>query len=322
MLALVLGLVNAFDNPTRQAFVVEMVGPERLQNAIALNSSLFNSARIIGPALGGVVITAVGIGQAFLFNGLSFLPVIAGLLLMRPREFFPVTRPRRDNMFHQLAEGLRYATGTPEVLLILLMVGTLGTFGYNSTTILPLIARFVLHAGAFGLGLLTSAMGLGSLAAALGVASASRTSLKVLTIGAALFSVVLILVGLSPSLPLTLGLLVVLGATGIVFTSGANTRLQLAAPGPLRGRVMSLYFLLFAGTTPIGSMVVGVLASHAGVPPTVMLMGLLCLAGVAGANLYARRSRQKAEGSGQRAAGKSQEIGVRGQESVAGSRAK
>jgi MFS family permease len=289
VLALVLGLVNAFDNPTRQAFVVEMVGKERLQNAVALNSSLFNSARIIGPALGGVVISAVGIGQAFLWNGVSFLPVIAGLFLMRPHEFYAVPKPERGNVFGQLAEGVRYALNTREVFLILLMIGTLGTFGYNFTTILPLIAKYVVHGGAIGLGLLTSAMGLGSLAAALGVASVGRTSLAMLFIAAALFSAVLVLVGLSAWLPLTLALLVVLGVTSIVFTSSANTRLQLAAPGRLRGRVMSLYFLLFAGTTPIGSLLVGVLASRVGVQPTVILMGLICLAGVAGAGLFARR---------------------------------
>lgn len=289
LLALVLGLVNAFDNPTRQAFVVEMVGRERLQNAVALNSSLFNSARVIGPAIGGVLISAVGIGQAFLWNGISFLPVIVGLFLMRPREFYAVPKPERGNVFRQLAEGVRYALDTREVFLILVMVGVLGTFGYNFSTILPLIARYVVHSGALGLGLLTSAVGVGSLAAALGIASARRTSLTVLFVAAAIFSVLLVLVGLSPWLPLTLGLLIVLGVSSIVFSSSANTRLQLTAPGRLRGRVMSLYFLLFAGTTPIGSMLIGVLAARVGVQPTVVLMGLLCLVGVGAAALFARR---------------------------------
>ena len=288
LLALVLGMVNAFDNPTRQAFVVEMVGEEHLQNAIALNSSLFNSARVIGPALGGIVISAIGLGQAFLVNGLSFLPVIGGLLLMRPQEFHTRSQPQRGNVFGQLAEGLRYAVGTPEVLLVLIAVGVLGTFGYNFTTILPLIARYVLHSGALGLGVLTSAIGVGSLAAALGVASAGRTSLAVLLAAAALFSLMLVLVGLSTWLPLTLGLLIVLGVTSIVFSASANTRLQLAAPARLRGRVMSLYFLLFAGTTPIGGMAVGLLAARLGVQATVVLMGLICLAGVAGVATLAR----------------------------------
>jgi len=288
-LALLLGVVNAFDNPTRQAFVVELVGKEHLQNAIALNSSLFNSARVIGPAIGGIVITAVGIGQAFLFNGLSFIPLIVGLLFLRPGQFYAVPQPQRGNMFRQLAAGVRYAAGTPEVLLILMTMAVMGTFGYNFNTILPLIAKYVLHAGAFGLGILTSALGIGSLIAALGVASARRTSHAVLLGAAALFSVVLTLVGLSPWLPLTLALLVLLGAASIVFSASANTRLQLTTPPELRGRVMSLYFLLFAGTTPIGGFLVGVLATRMGVGATTVLFGAICLLGVAGASLFARR---------------------------------
>ncbi len=288
-LALMLGLINAFDNPTRQAFVVELVGPTQLQNAVALNSTLFNGARIVGPAIGGILISTVGIGHAFLWNGISFLPVIAGLLLMRTREFYASSRAEPGKVFGQLAEGIRYALGTREVLLILLLVGILGTFGYNFTTILPLIAKYVVNAGAIGLGLLTSAVGVGSLVAALGVAGARRTSMTVLLAAAALFSILLILVGLSSWLPLTLGLLVVLGIASIVFSSSANTRLQLAAPGPLRGRVMSLYFLLFAGSTPIGSLVVGFLAAAIGVQPSVILMGAICLAGVGGTLLFARR---------------------------------
>jgi len=288
-LALLLGVVNAFDNPTRQAFVVELVGREHLQNAIALNSSLFNSARVIGPAIGGIVITAVGIGQAFLFNGLSFIPLIVGLLFLRPGQFYAVPQPQRGNIFRQLGAGVRYAAGTPEVLLILMTMAVMGTFGYNFSTILPLIAKYVLHAGAFGLGILTSALGVGSLIAALGVASARRTSHAVLLGAAALFSVVLLLVGLSPWLPLTLALLVLLGAASIVFSASANTRLQLTAPPELRGRVMSLYFLLFAGTTPIGGFLVGVLATRMGVGATTVLFGAICLCGVAGASLFARR---------------------------------
>ena len=288
-LALLLGLVNAFDNPTRQAFVVELVGPDHLRNAIALNSSLFNSARIIGPALGGIVITTLGIGQAFLLNGLSFIPLIVGLLLMRPAGFYAASRPQRGNVFRQLAEGVRYAVGTRDVLLILVTMGVLGVFGYNFTTIMPLIAKYVLHGGALSLGLLTSALGVGSLAAALGVASARGASEAVLLGAAALFSLVLTLVGLSSWLPLTLGLLVLLGAAGIVFTANANTRLQLTTPSELRGRVISLYFLLFAGTTPIGGLLVGVLAARLGVQATVVLMGAVCLAGVTGVVVFSRR---------------------------------
>ncbi len=297
-LALVLGIVNAFDNPTRQAFVSELVGKDRLQNAVALNSSQFNTARIVGPALGGVVISVIGIGQAFLLNGLSFLPVIVGLLLIRPKELYVTAPPQRGNVFRQVAEGIRYAIKTPYVFLILLTMAIVGTFGYNYGTILPLLARYVLDAGAVGLGVLTSAVGLGSLVAALAFASARRTSEVVLLGAAFIFSALLLLVGLSSWLPLTLVLLCLMGGIGVVYTASANTGLQLSAPGELRGRVMSLYFLLFAGTTPIGGFLVGVLAARLGVQPTVSLMGGISLVGVAAASVYAWRAKSSRHVSG------------------------
>ena len=272
-LAFLLGVVNAVDNPTRQAFVSQLVGHEQLQNAVALNSMLFNAARVVGPAIAGITISAIGIGQAFLFNAASFLPVLVGLALMRPREFHAIAGPARGNIFKQIAAGIRYAVGTLDVLRTLTMVGILGLFGYNFTTMLPLLARFTLHAGALGFGILTSALGIGSVVAALGVATAQRTSQTVITVAALSFSVVLILVGLSSWMPLTLGLLVVLGVVSMTFSSSANTRLQIAAPDQLRGRVMSLYYLLFAGTTPIGGMLVGVLADLAGVQRMVVIFG-------------------------------------------------
>ena len=161
VLALLLGTINAFDSPTRQAFVSELVGPDRLQNAIALNSSLFNTARIVGPALAGIVISVIGIGQTFLFNALSFIPVIAALLLLHRGELYTSVRAARDNIFRQVGEGVRYAVRTPNILIVLLALAFIGTLGYNYPIFLPLLAKFVLHAGATGLGVLTSAVGVG-----------------------------------------------------------------------------------------------------------------------------------------------------------------
>lgn len=290
LLALLLGVVNAVDNPTRQSFVAELVGREQLQNAVALNSMLFNAARVVGPAIAGILISAVGIGQAFLVNAASFLAVLAGLAVMRSREFHAVARPARGNVFRQVREGISYAVSTPDVLRTLIMVGILGTFGYNFSTVLPLLAKYTLHAGALGLGLLTSAVGAGSVVAAFGVASARRTSQAVILGAALAFAVLLALVGISSWLPLTLALLVLLGIASMTFSSSANTRLQLSAPDALRGRVMSLYFLLFAGTTPIGGMLVGTLAARAGVQPTVVLLGVVCLLGIGGVALWAPRA--------------------------------
>ena len=290
-LALLLGIVNAFDNPTRQAFVSELVGTDHLQNAVALNSSLFNAARVVGPALGGVVIATLGLGQTFLLNGLSFLPMLGGLLIMRARDFRPTAHPRSGNVFRQVGEGIRYAIGAPDVLVIMLTMAVVGTFGYNYNTILPLLARYALHANALGLGLLTSAVGVGSLAAALAVAARRSTSEQTLLGAALVFSALLVLVGLSSWLPATMVLLGAMGVSGIVFTTGANTRLQMNTPAELRGRVLSLYFLLFAGTTPIGGFLVGALAARVGVSTTVVVMGTLCLVGVVAATVYAWRTR-------------------------------
>ncbi len=281
VLAMVLGIVNAFENPLRQTFVMELVGKERLQNAIALNSSLMNSARIIGPAIAGVAIAVFGIGGGFLGNAISFIALLLALVLMRPSELHRATAPRsKDPVFTQLREGLRYALHTPEVLLVLILVGALGAFGYNTSTILPLVAKYVLHFGAAGFGLLLSAMGAGSLGGALWVASARRASLGIVLIAAAAFSLLLFLIGLSNWAPLTIGLLVLLGVASTTFSSNANTRLQLAAPEALRGRVLSMYFLLFAGTSPLGGFLVGALASSVGVPRMVMIMAALCALGV------------------------------------------
>lgn len=291
VLALLLGVVNAFDTPTRQAFVSELVGKDHLPNAIALNSTLFNTARIVGPAVGGIVISTIGIGQAFLLNGISFLPAISGLMLMRSQKFYTVPQPQHGNIFRQVAEGIRYSIKTPNVFLIMLVMAVVGTFGYNYSTILPLIAKYVLNIGAVGLGMLTSAVGIGSLIAALIVASSRHTSERVILSSALLFSLMLLLTGLSSWLPMTLILLGLMGATGIIFTANANTGLQMSTPGELRGRVMSLYFLLFAGTTPIGGFLVGFLSERLGVQPTVTLMGVLCVTGVIMAILYAWRTR-------------------------------
>lgn len=287
-LAFLLGISTAVDNPARQAFVVELVGKEGVVNAVALNSSLYNSARIIGPALGGIAINVFGIGGAFLANGLSYGAVLLGLALMRPDELRPGPAPRSGKVLAQLSEGVSYSVRTPRVLAVLLVMLVLGGFGYTFNTTLPLIAKYVLDSNALGLGILLSAMGFGSLTAALTVAYFRRTSQTVLLMGAAAFAVLLFLVGTSTVLPLTLGLLMLLGFSTIVTSSSANTGLQLSVPDELRGRVMSLYFMCFAGATPFGGMLVGVLADKFGVQPAIMSMASACLLGVLGVALYVR----------------------------------
>jgi len=294
LLALMLGLTNALDMPTRQSFVVEMVGKEYLTNAVALNSTVFNGARVVGPTLGGLTIAAIGVGGAFLLNGLSFLASISALLLMRDSELRHVERPARGNVLGQLAEGIRYAFNTREIFLIIIAMASLGTFGYNFSTMLPLIARFILHIDALGFGSLFSAMGAGSVIGALVVAYFGRSSKKTLFAASMAFSLVLICIALSTWYALTLVLFAALGLSSITFSATANTRLQLLVPDELRGRVMSMYTLLFAGTTPIGAVIIGGLASRISVSATITLMGCLCAAGTLLALSYSRPFRQAA----------------------------
>jgi MFS family permease len=287
-LALVLGLANAFEQPTRQAFVVEMVGKEDLLNAVALNSGMFNGARLMGPAIGGVIIATAGVKGAFLLNGITFLPVIVGLMMMNLAELYPSHRQdtSRVNPLAELREGLSYAFRTPAVLLIVILVAIIGMFGYNFTVVLPLVDRFVLGQGAAGLGFLTAAIGLGALVSALLLASKKSTTMFTLFAGAAALTVLLGTVALSQWYYVTLLILFFVGVANTAFAATANTSLQLATPDHLRGRVMALYMLLFAGSTPIGGFFTGFVAEHLGVPAAVGINAGLCGLGLAAGAIY------------------------------------
>ena len=280
VLAMILGLASAFDNPTRQAFVSEMVGTESLPNAIALNSSLFNTARIIGPAIGGALIAWFSISVPFYIDAVSYLAVIICLLMMRPSEFHDVPIRIYGPVLKRIAEGIRYAARTPDVAIVLILMAFIGTFGYNFTTILPLIARFVINTGALGFGSLLTAMGFGSLCAALSMAYISKPSERVVVAASVAFAVLLALLAISHSYLLTILILIVLGFCSISFTATANSRLQLFAPGELRGRVMSLYIFLNMGTAPLGNFLIGWLGERYSVPTAVLTMASLCGIGV------------------------------------------
>jgi MFS family permease len=287
-LAFVLGLSNALEQPTRQAFVVEMVGKDDLMNAIALNSGLFNGARLIGPAIGGVIIALFGVRIAFMLDAISFIPIIVSLALMDMSELYG-SRPQtegRANPIAELREGLSYAFRTPAALLIIILVAIIGTFGYNFTVMLPLISEYVLGRGASGLGFMTAAVGLGALISALALASRERATPFTLFAGAAAFAVLLTGVAFSQVYLLTLALLLFLGVANTIFASTANTALQLATPDHLRGRVMALYMLLFAGSTPLGGFLTGYVAEEMGVSSAIAMNAVMCFAGVAIGLLY------------------------------------
>ncbi len=295
------GVVDALDGPTRQSFVPEMVGMEDLSNAIALNSTLFNSARIFGPAIAAVVISTLGMAACFYINAVSFLGVIVALLAMRVSELHLVPRAKKGKVWRQLREGLHYARHTPEVMVIILVMSMLGTFGYNFNTTLPLVAKYILSADAATLALLFSAMGAGSVIAGLVAASRRGLSQRLLLTAASVFVLLLAGVGISVWTPLTVVLLFMLGFTAVMWATTANTRIQMNVPGQLRGRVMGIYMLLFAGTTPIGALVCGLLAEHlfgggkAGSQAMMLITSGLCALGVIAGLLYASHTRSQSK---------------------------
>jgi len=270
VLAAFLGVVNAFDMPARQAFVTEMVGRADIMNALALNSSAFNLARILGPALGGLLLIRFEPGTVFLINAATFAPVIAGLLMMRESELIQRPPPQRTGVWQSLGDGLRYVRTTPLVLVPTLLVGLIATFGMNYTVLLSVIARDVLQIGSAGFGLLMAALGIGSVTAAFVIALAPRLEPRRTMIwGAAAFAVLeLAFAGAAHMrwMPACYLLLMGVGASMIFVTATANTTIQQTSPDHLRGRVMSVYVTVFSGSTPIGSLVAGSAATWIGAP--------------------------------------------------------
>jgi MFS family permease len=276
--ALLLGTVNSFDTPTRQAFVSEMVGPSRLPNAVALNSAVFNSARLLGPAVGGLVIAAVGVGPAFLVNGISYVGVLAGLLAMRPGELLRNSKVVAAGR-GRITEGLRFVRGRPDLLLVIAMMAVMGTLGLNFNLTLPLLAKVDFHVGAALFGLLSAMFAAGALAGALiGARRTTRPSATWILSCATAFGVLECLVALAPTFALAAVVLVPTGAFFIAHNNAANARVQLGTPAHLRGRVMSLYMLVFLGGTPLGSLIIGPIIQRFGARAGLLLGGASVLA--------------------------------------------
>jgi MFS family permease len=291
VLAVIQGLINAVDNPLRQALPAELVGRDQVGNAIALNSMLFNGARIAGPAMAGVVIAVIGIAPALFLNALSFIAVIAALTMMRPSEFHSQPSKTHRPPLRELREGLAYAWRAPAILTILMVLAVIGTFGYNFSTVIPLLGGFVLHVDASGFGALSTSLGIGSFVGAIVTVYTRKLTIRRLFAGSACFAALLAAVSLSHTFLVSAVLLACLGFAGIVFTTTANTLLQQAAPDDLRGRVTSLYVLLFVGITPIGAFYTGTLANAIGVAPTLVISAGICGAGLLAAALYWRAHR-------------------------------
>jgi len=300
VLAVALGANNAFESPCRQSFILEMVGPGALRNAVSLNSVLMNAARTIGPAIAGVLIATVGLGVCFLLNSVSFIAVIGSLVtLHRPalRPTAPVARERG-----QLREGLRYASRTPELTIPLVMMVFIGMLAYEFQVTLPVLAHQVFHQGAAVFGLMTASMGVGAVVGGLYTAARGRTGLRPLLIAASAFGVLILALSAAPTLPVALVLLLFVGAASVSFTAISNTTLQLASAPNMRGRVMSLWLVAFQGSTPLGGPIIGWVCAWAGPRVGLGVGGVTCVLVALAALLFLRSRPRPARRAAYRAA--------------------
>ncbi len=277
VLAILGGVTMAFDMPARQSFVIEMTSREDLMNAISLNSSAFNCARILGPSIAGFLMAQVGIAMCFLLDGLSFIAVITGLLLMRLPKHVPIES--ESSALGQAFEGFVYVWNHRRVLSILSLFAVVGIFGWSYSVLMPAFARDVLHLGENGYGLLMAGSGVGALAAALTVASVGHIlPTRIMALGGiAVFSASLALFAFTRNLYLETVLLALVGFGIVLYFSTSNTVLQSIVPDEMRGRVMGIWTLIFGGMIPLGSLQAGLMADFLGAPATIAIGALICV---------------------------------------------
>ena len=280
-LAALLGIVNAFDMPARQAFIVQMVEREDLMNAIALNSSMFNGARIVGPAVAGILVAAIGEGWCFFANAVSYIAVLIGLFMMTAPKFVP--RAMTASALQNIVEGLRFVARTAPIRALLLLIAIVSFTGMPYAVLMPVFADKVLHSGARGLGILMGASGAGALAGS--VMLALRSTVRGLgtwvAVSSALFGAMLVAFGVSHTFWVSVAVLVPLGASMMVQMSSSNTLIQSMVPDELRGRVMAAYTMMFMGMGPLGSLAGGTVADRVGAPVAVIIGGAITLVAAA-----------------------------------------
>ena len=289
-LALGLGAVNALDNPARRAFVVEMVGTEHVSNAVSLSSAMFMAARVIGPAIAGLVIAGLGVSWCFFANGVSYSAAVLAFVAMRENEFFAVEPvPKRKG---QLREGLRYAWSTPALRLVLVLTAVIGTLAFNFQVVLPLLAKETFSGGAETLGVLYAFMSIGSVIGGL-VSAHEAQATRRFVLGAALaFGAALVLAAFAPTLGLELLVLVPVGAAGIAFTAMSNGVIQTECAPEMRGRVAALFTVAFLGSTPIGGPIIGWVSQQLGPRAGLWVGGVATLAVTVAAIAGIRRHRE------------------------------
>ena len=278
LIALLNGVVMAFDAPSRQAVVVELVGKQHLLNAIALNSAAFNSARVIGPSLAGILVASIGMSGCFYINGISFLAAITALLLIKLNN--GSKRDTKTNVAEDLTEGLRFIKNHRVILILIAMVGITSLFGFSYVILMPIFANDILKVGVKGLGMLMSAAGFGALVAALVLARLGdfKYKGKLLIISSITFSISLVLFSLSKIYLFSIFILILTGWASVTATSLVNTLLQTVVPDAFRGRVMSAFMFTFAGVMPFGNLIAGALSQVLGVSLTVLIGGIICSA--------------------------------------------
>jgi MFS family permease len=281
VIAFLAGTVQVLDAPARQQLTFRMVGRDELQNAVALNSSVFNASRILGPAVAGILLAAFGAGICFAINAVSFIAVLAGLLMMRQSEFFPMRRSERPTMLRGVREGLSYAFRNRDVALVLLLTLVISTFCLNFNVLLPVLAKETLHAGPRTFGVLSAAFGLGALIGGLFAAAQGRARKRIMLLGSAGFGLSELLLAPGTSIWLACVLLFVGGISFTTWSSNSNSIVQLAAPDHLRGRVIGLYFFAFAGTGALGGIMAGALVHVGGTRLAFFVAGLAALAATA-----------------------------------------
>jgi MFS family permease len=278
VLALLAGIAQVFDSPGRHALVYQMVGRAELPNAIALNTSVFNASRVVGPGIAGLLIASVGVGACFALNAVSFTAVLAALLLMDTRELHPVERPEeRPTLLRGVREGLSFARSDRRVGLVLLLVLVVGTLGVNNGVILPVLAS-ELHGGPQVFGLLSAMFGVGALLGALATAGLGRASWKVLVVGTMGFGAAMLMVAPQSTVAACAAFLLVAGLCFTLWSANSNSLLQLTAPDHLRGRVLSLYLFAFHGLAPVGGPLIGWLIEVGGTDLAFQLAGGSALA--------------------------------------------
>ncbi len=291
-LAVLFGLVNAVDNPARQSFALEMVGRDRLRNAISLNSVLVNVARALGPAVAGVLIATVGTGLCFLVNAASFAAVLLALARMDPAALRPSPPAAREP--GQVREGLRYVARTPELLVPLVMLALIGTLAYEFSVVLPLLARTTFGGGPATYGILVSAMGAGAIVGGLAAAARSGSGLRSMSTTALGFGGAILAAALAPSLPLEVVAMALVGAASVTFLATGNTTLQLASDPRYRGRVMALWAMAFLGSTPLGGPIVGTVGQYLSPRAALALGAVACLTAAAIGVMASARVRRAA----------------------------